>query len=64
MFLRTNGSTNEAGKLPPRPPSKFFKSRNPVTVCEEPIDEEDEDEAEEEEDARMSMDKEKNSKKL
>ena len=56
--LRNNGSASEVGKLPPRPPSKFFKSRNPVPVCEETIEEEDEDEEEEEEDAWMSMDKE------
>jgi len=59
---RAHGSTNEAGKLPPRPPSKFFKSRNPAPVCEETIEEE--DEADEEEDEWTSMDKENISKNV
>ena len=62
FFVRTNGGSNEAGKLPPRPPSKFFKSRNPAPMCEETIEEEDEIEADEEEDAWTSMDKENISK--
>ena len=56
VCIRNNGGNSDGGRLPPRPPSKFFKSRNPAPVCEETIEEEDEDQ--EEEEAWMSVDKE------